>query len=297
MNSPASHYFVPPTTLQLRQYLDRCQPRVRSRWWAWLPLFALGGLLVLTTATQDAVVMLLIWIVVMALIGSMALRARQIQQAQMRLVHARELVMLRHWVRALRLTWRVLPSLVTQPHLYSQAVVLIAHCLIHVKAYEPGILAYQHIVNRLHSRESESVQLRIHCAMAQLADGQLADADDALRRLRAYADVEVPSTISASLRLAQLYQQVRTNHWHEAVGQSLRLVHELRPLGIESAYGYALMALAYHQSKDGDPRVYGRRAAFWWSRATLLLSPAVLMDRFPDLASMIGQPPQAVAEC
>ena len=62
------------------------------------------------------------------------------------------------------------------------------------------------------------------------------------------------------------------------------LLDELRPLGIEAAYGYALAA-AICQTHDRHDE-----AVDWWGRATLLIDPARLAELEPAVANLRGLP-------
>ncbi len=131
--------------------------------------------------------------------------------------------------------------------------------------------------------------MAIHRAIAKLLCDHLTDADDALRKKRGAAEQYPDTPIAAAYRYAALVQQVQTNHFADAVAASDDLVVQLRPLGVEAGYGYALMALSHHMTgADG--------AAAWWSRATTLLPPATLTERFSQLRAIehlapVVQPP------
>ena len=112
--------------------------------------------------------------------------------------------------------------------------------------------------------------------------------------------MEHPGTpISASYRLACLVQQIRTHHFADAVQDSQNLVEELRPLGVESGYGHALLAFAHEPLASrvsaealAEPEqlaAHASEARNCWSRATLLLSPEAIADRYPELAPLAAK--------
>ena len=248
---------------------------IDNTWAAFLPPFALGA--------------------VFAAVMAKAYSTRQLDQ---RVAQMEELALCRHWVRSLRKAWRLLPSLTTHPVLHHRATTVIATCLDRLKAYDAGIVAYDNLIERLANQDPVSALLRAQRAIAQLVNGQLTDADVALRRLRGHGHGQV----AATCRLASLVQQAQTNHWADAVEQSSsELVNQLRPLGVEAGYGYALMALACYKLTSNQPSAEPDRAEMWWSYATRLLPVGALVDRFSEvgaaanvLASESAVPPPVV---
>ena len=80
---------------------------------------------------------------------------------------------------------------------------------------------------------------------------------------------------------------------------------EQRPLGVEAAYGHALMALAHHQlaqrpqpakTDDVEPMDHNTLTLIWWQRATLLLPVQALVQRFAELQTLAEKfAPETVA--
>ena len=284
--------FSPPTTQQVLTHLGRYPAREPSKLLAWLPILALGAAIAMTMLIESDWALMLPWLTVGAVFVMLAVKIRKTRHLEQRVGNAQELAMLRHWHQSLRLCWRLLPSLTTQPPLHSRAVALVAHCLDQLKAYDAAITTYNHLIDRLSAQDSVSVQIRIHRVMAQLANDQLIDADDDLRRLRIHTDVLRHPTIDAAYRFAQLIQQVRTNHWAEVVHDAPQLVDHLRPLGVDAGYGYALTALSYYKLAATDQpdqsQTPSSNAGQWWSRATLLLPVGALVDRFAELDQIAG---------
>lgn len=295
MNHPASQDqpFNLPTARQVRSHITHYPARGPSKLVAWAPIIALAAALAITLTLQGDAAVLLSWLIIVGVLAALATRASRVKRLDQRVAHLRELAMLRHWAATVRLAWKLLPSLTTLPALHGRTLVLIAHGLDQLKAYDAAIAAYDHLIDHAPPKEPPAVQLRISRATSQLAIDQLTDADDALRKLRAQAEVLAQPVIGAAYHLAGLIQQARTGHWAEAVEQNANgLIDRLRPLGVEAGYGYALLALSYHQLDHTEPSASGH-AARWWSRATLLLPVAALVDRFSELSAMNAYEPTA----
>jgi len=260
----------------VRIYLQRNEPQGQSRWTGLLPFVALGVVMGLAFTSHHALAALLPVAVVVGLLAILSWRVRTLKRIEQRAVRVQELTLTRYFPQALRLAWRVLPDLRALPELHGRTVAAIAHCLDQVKAYDAAIVSYDYLIYHLPDDHPGAVQLTIQRTIAQLFADQLADADDALRRLRNMVERYRDSAIGASYRLAGLVQQVFTGHYADAVEESDNLIDDLRPLGVEAGYGYALMALSHHKidSKDTD---------MWWQRATLLMPPSSLVGRFDQL--------------
>ncbi len=275
--------FVPPTGQQIRSFLARYPARESSKWALWTPLVVLVVILIVSVVSTHPLAAVLPWLGVAGVLVTLARRATRIRRLQHRVLRTQELAMLRYWPQCLRMGWRTLPALESQPDLHARVVTAMAVSLDQVKAYEAAIEAYRFLIQELPSDQPGTVQLRVQCAIAELADGRLSDADDTLSRLRPALGKFPHTPISAGYHLARLIQQVRTNHWAEAAEGSTAMIDHLRPLGVDAGFGYALTALAYHRLEGGQGEPVDRPATKWWSYATTLLPRGVLIDRFPEL--------------
>ena len=237
--------------------------------------------------TRTAASLLIGCVMIGALMGLTHWRLRRLRRLEARIVDAQELAMLRHHFPAFLLAWELMPAASAAPMLHGRLVAFIALCLDHLQAYDAAIVGYDHLIGHLPQDHPGSVQLQIQRAVAQLQTDRLTDADDAIRRLRGSAETMRSTATRAAYRLAQLLQHVRTNHFADATALAGELVNDLRPLGVDAAYGHALMALSYQRLDDAAARA---QAAVWWSRATLLMPPSALVDRFREL-----EPLQALA--
>lgn len=272
--------FQTPSAEQVDAHLTRHEPRSPSRLMAWLPLTVLFVALVLSFIRPHPTVLMLPWLVLAGTVGFMSLRIRSLRQVEGQVSQAQELAMLRHHKSALQLAWQLLPSACRSPMTHGRLVAFMGHCLDQLKAYDAAIVTYNYLIAQLPQQHPGSVQLLVQRAIAQLQTDQLADADDTIRGLRGMTEAIRNTATGAAYRLAQLLQLVRTNHFAEAVETSDSLLEDLRPLGVEAAYGHALMALSYRQLTDPTAQ---RHADIWWSRATLLLPASALIDRFAEL--------------
>lgn len=283
-----------PSAAQLKALLQRHPARQPPRLLAWLFTGIMVAALFLALTVNDSWDFLQPLLLVAVLLTAVAARARWVQQLESKMERAQELAVLRRWLRALRLTWSTLPSLTRLPHLHRLAVALIAHCLDQLRAYDAAIVAYDHLADQFPGDHPMALEFRIQSAAARLAVDQLADADDLLQRLRGPLDRFSRTPLAASYKFARLFQQVRTNHFADALDSSDQLLADLRPLGVEAGYGHALMALCFRQQAAADPDKADQlqsQADLWWSRATLLLPQAALLDRFPELAAVANTSP------
>ncbi|MCX5662345.1 MAG: hypothetical protein NTW19_21915 [Planctomycetota bacterium] len=316
--------FAPPTPEQVRRHLERHAARGPSALRLWAPLAILilvVGVLILGGSSPVTVVGA--WMVLGIAMLLRAMQRRWVQGLEARAVRAQELALRRHWPQSLRLAWRALPSIVSFPELHARLIAVIAHDLDQLKAYDSAIAAYDFLIERLPADHPASVQFRVQRALTELACDHLTDADQTLRRLRSVIDPYHGTITAAGYRLATLLQQIRTNHFADAVEDSDGLVDELRPLGVDAGYGHALLALAFARLAAGEPppsqvidessttRSEGepaapaqpevtpaersaelrRKAGLWWSRATLLLPVEALLDRFPELDYLLRAAP------
>jgi hypothetical protein len=333
MRAPAAS-FTPPTAEQVQTHLERHSLRPLAFNWAWLLLVGMCLLAAVGWSAEQNWVALAAWLLVLGLLFVLTGRVRRLRALERELVQAHELALLRRWPEALRRAWRLLPAAARVPELHGRAVALIAHTLDQLQAPEAAIIGYDYLLERLPAEHPAASQLRVQRALAHLACERLTDADDALRRLRSAAaaaqrgdesggdsggDGPAPSDAArgaleaarATLHLANLVQCVRTGHCADAADLAPGLIAQLRPLGLDAGYGYALLALAYYElarrqrgpEAEGAPAVapdatapeVSDDAARWWARATLLLPPAALIARYPELAVLARDPHLAAA--
>lgn len=294
--------FAPPSTQQVDQWLRRHPPAAPSRLVALLPLVGLFVLIILLQiASPNLMLMLIPWLILGGLIGHRVWQAYRLKDLETRVNHAATLTMLRCHAEALRLAWRTLPLATQTPELHGRLVAQLAHNLDQVSANEQAIIAYSYLLEHMPPEHPGAVQVRIHRALAQLANEQLADADEALRKLRGSVENYKNTPLAALYRLASLTQQVRTLHFADAVTCAPSLIDDLRPLGVSAGFGYALLAWSYHNLSAAQPPIdtardytteaaptidHARHARDWWHRATLLLPIQTLTERYKELTPL-----------
>lgn len=287
---PTQGDFQPPTPERVHAHLERYPAQGPSRLMAWLPISALVAVVLLMLADNTGWLTLAPWVILMSVFALMGFRVRRFRDLEGQVTHVQELSTLRHWRQALRLAWSLLPKLGAVPEMHSRIVALMAHNLDQLKVYDAAIVAFDHLIDHLPQEHPGSVHLRLQRTFAQLATDRLADADESLRRLRGAIDSSSRAT-AAAYHLACLFQQVCTHHWADAAQRGDKLLEQLRPLGVDAAYGHAMMALSFHHL---DPQQYPGAAegvALWWSRATLLLPSDSLVDRLTELAPLLESEP------
>jgi hypothetical protein len=201
-----------------------------------------------------------------------------------------EMTLLRRHVEALRRAWKLLTQVQVYPLMHARTVTVLAHCLDELGAYESAVVAYSYLVDHMPEEHPGYALARVQRAVASLQCDHLADADDDLRAMRSTAEAAAGSPIAAAWRFAQLAQDVRTNHHADAAQRADTLVDDLRPLGVEAGYGYALMALCCRttaeRSPDDAPRVRELATRFW-DYATTLLPARDLAQRFPEVGPLM----------
>lgn len=282
--------FEPPTAAQLTRHLEANTPAQGLGWHARLPvvlLVGLGMLLLVMTSPGFALFPLLAVVGVMVYLSSKTRAAAELQD---KVARVWELAMIRQYRESLGRAWELLPQCRTSPQLHSRVVTVIAHVLGELRQEEAAEVAYGYLTDRLPGDHPLSLRLRVQRAVAALRSDRLADADESLRKLRGAIEQLHEPTLSASYQMARLLQDVRTGHYADAVEQAEDTAQQLKPLGVEAGYGHGLLALCYQQlslhdpAADNDQRAaLARHARTWWDRATLLIPPAALLFRHPDL--------------
>lgn len=296
MPDPAANpnRFVLPTPERLSEHLEKNPPREIGSMRGRLPLLIIGVLAASLLLANYPVLALLPWVGLLVFMVVMAGRVQRNRLLHARVTRAWELALLREYREALRRAWTLLPLVSDQPELHGRCVAVIAHALDELSAYESATVAFDYLLERLPAEHPLAVRVRLQYAAAQVAQGYLADADDALRKLRPVAEERPNSQISASYALARLIQDVKTGHFSEAVEHAGQTAEQLRPLGVEAGYGHGLLAyccdqIASHLQDPEDAERHRDAAARWWRSATLLIPPAALAYRFHELADLSAE--------
>ena len=192
--------------------------------------------------------------------------------------------MLRHRPQALRRGWRLLPQLVHDPVEHTRIVTVMAHLLDDLGQPDAAMVAFDHLLEGMPTDHPGAFAMHVQRAILFFHHDRLADGDDTLRKLRNTVDRYEGTPLGAAYHVARLVQSVKTHHFAEGVEDVTDPVTTFRPLGVESGYGHALLALCLRHT--------GRftEADDAWRRATLLLPADTLTRRFPELDAMRTPP-------
>jgi len=286
--------FEPPSAERLQRHLDENPATRPAPWRSQLPLVFLGVLAVAVLLAANPYFAVLPWIALIVFMVVMSNRIRQRRQLHAEVVRAWELAMLRQHRDALGRAWRLLPRVSHNPELHTRVVVVMAHCLDDLAAWPAVLVAYDALLELLPPAHPLSAQVRVQRASASLQDDRLADADNALNKLRGAVDNQ-PGSVMGGYHLARLVQDVRTGHYADAIEQADQTVKAMLPLGVEAGYGYGLLAMCHGAlaPREEDAEKAGamrQEAQTLWSKATLLIPPAALVHRFPVLEVMLAAP-------
>lgn len=281
---------TPPTPEQFTEHLEVHYPNPPSAWMRFTPVAVLLAAVLVSVLLGGPIAWLLPWAVLIGLVGWLTVRVRRERRLQKKVLRLQEQTMLRQYRDVLRDGWLLLAQLTARPLLYARTVAMLAQCLDEVYAHESAIVGYDHLIEHLPPEHPGALHLRAQRAMAALAADRLVEADEDLRVLRQRLPDEAPAPLRALRTLAILTQQCKTHHYEDAVAESETLVDELRPLGVDASYGYALMALSEYECARHEDRPDAPGDAqpwrTWWERATLLLPVEALVGRFAELDVM-----------
>jgi tetratricopeptide (TPR) repeat protein len=140
----------------------------------------------------------------------------------------------------------------------------------------------------LQENDADLVQLhiaRVCLAATMLRTGQVTDAVKMIERLER---VELPDPLKAQVELLCLFREVTMGQAQagiERADQRRQLFRQY--LGTRAAYGYGLLAAAFDRVNRPD------QARAFWQDATLLLKPAMLLERFDELKGVAAKYPAA----
>lgn len=283
--------FVLPTPQRLEEHLRANPPRDAPSLRGKLPLLIIGVFAASLLLASYPLLAMLPWIGLLVFMGVMSGRVQRHRVLHQRVTRAWELALLREYREALRRAWTLLPQVCDQPELHGRCVAVIAHTLDELAGYEAATVAFDFLLDRLPAEHPLAIRVRLQYAAAAVAQGHLADADEALRKLRPVAEERPGSQISAAYALARLIQDVKTGHFAEALEHAGQTAEQLKPLGVEAGYGHGLLAYCCDQVADrledpDDAQRHRDDAARWWRNATVLLPPAALAYRFHELAGL-----------
>ena len=300
-----------PSGEQVKAYLITNAAQAPNPWLAWGPLGLLVAVFIFTLSSTSPAAMLLPWLALGGVMITTSLRVKRMKELEVQANAIQELAMLRQFRKCFDLAWLSLPRLVRVPELHGRTVAVIAHVLDQLKARDSAIVGYSFLIYRLHEQHPAGTTLKLHRAIAQLANEQLADADDSLRRMRHLEnDTDEILPLNRGLYiLAKLYQIVQTRHYDDALEMASDVTDALRPLGVDAGLGHAFVASAFHemaqratvnlqssghasfaQGSLQTPDQMWAVATQHWSDATLLLPVGELIDRYESIATLASVP-------
>ena len=288
---PNPNEFEPPTVDRLTQHLADHPVVESSPWRGAMPLMLGGVVVMLLLMMVHPLLAVLPWLGLMGAMAWMAARLQRARALHQQVTRAWELAMLRHHRVALRRAWELLPLVRPHAELHGRCVAIMAHVLDDLACYDSAMAAMDYLLQRLPDAHPLALMLRVQRVNCALCTDQLADADDALRKLRPTADTLPPGPIPAGYHLARLVQDVRTGHYAEAIEHADDTAKQLQPLGVHAGYGYGLLAFCHHElaQRSDDPghaNTQRSAAQTLWHRATLLVPPAALCFRYRELAAL-----------
>ena len=284
---------VSPEFLDVRELIERSQPRARVGWF-W---YAAGVFLLVVVASAYVaaewpagarVVDLLSKLCMVGLMVGLAwmtsLTVKRQREEMKRVEGLEELVQLRRWPEAAGMARALLSRPTRTPVARIQGLIFLSSILARYHRFEDAIFVQNHLLDTVNFDDSTTHGIRLGRAMAMLHEDHLVDADRAISELRRGEGGKE----SSGLALIELYRDVKTGHPNEAIERfekSLPLFQE--QLGHRTGDAYALLAKAY----DLLGRDVEARSAY--EKATLLTAVSELDRRYPEVAKMHGKYPLA----
>lgn len=269
--------FNAPTPERFAEHLRAHSVTPPPKWRTRGPMAVLFSAILVSLLLKGPAGLVLPWLALLVVLIWMQTQAQRVRRLQARARAVQELTMLRRAPEALRLGWTLLPQLTAMPNLHGRTIAAMAHCLDLADAHDTAIVAYDYLLERMPQDHPGAFQMRVQRAISALFADRLADADDALRRLRNGIERFIDTPLHAGYLLAHLIQDVRTHHYAEGLTLCDEWAAKLRPLGVEAGFGHALIALCHHETQQADA------AQRYWESATTLLPANVLLHKFPEL--------------
>jgi len=277
---------APPTGEQLLGHLNAHPPRAGRRWRPGILLLVGVVIGVMLFSGPSLLGIVAPWLLVIGFVVWAQMKKRQVLDLQNRLRTVRELTLLRRPAEAGRHAWHLIPDLTRFADFHVQTVMLLATNYMAQRAFDPAVTAQDYLIEHLPEAHPVNRVVRLQRLLGLLHEDRLSDADDELRKLER---TQLDPIGQAMLRVARLYQQLKTHHAQDAVARidedGDELIDQMRCAGVNGGVGYALAAAAYLAvGRDDDART-------WWRRATLLIPPAVLAADAPEIQPLLDLPP------
>lgn len=192
-----------------------------------------------------------------------------------------EMVQLRRWTEAASQLEHYLGRPSRTLGLRSQALVYLAAILARYQRFLDAIVVYDYLIDHELVDAGTGYALRLGRTMAMLREDHLVDADRALSDLKRMTP---PGVDSAGLSLLDLYRDVKTGHYQDAIDRFARVLPSLRQqLGHRTGDAWALAARSY------DALGRASEAAQAYKNATLLCPLTELSRRYPEVQKLQGR--------
>lgn len=228
--------------------------------------------------------------IILILIIGMFLRGAHVQRRwTAQLVEVFESVQLQEWDRATPLLHRVLSRPIRQPQARCELLLALASAAEAQGQYDTAQRIYEAVLE-----ENQGDPLQLHTARTALAGamlrtGQIADAVSLLDRLaRSENTGSMPEPLRAQVELVSLLREVLLGQAQDSLdkaGERRRLFRDY--LSTRAGYGYGLLAAAFDRAQQSE------QAGRYWHDATLLIRPAALLARYPELEAVAVRYPPA----
>lgn len=269
--------------------METSLPRARI---AWIPFASTGFVVAVFVSwyfghrTEDGdqaasvllSVGLTVFVVIMSLSSVAAVRRARKEQSQ--LTGIEELVQLRRWPEAAVLLQNFLSRPARSHTSRAQALLYLAMVLTRYHRFEDSVAVHDYILQNIALDDATGHAVRLGRAMGLLREDSLLDSDRAIAELRR----ESRGTESPGLALVEIYRDVKTGHPAEAIEMFEKSIEMMRKqLGQRIADAWGLVARAYDMlGRTGEAKTA-------YENATLLVSPAELSRRYPEIGALAGK--------
>ncbi len=276
----------PPNWFDVNAMIDQSVPSPRAKWWRWMAVSMLVGLLFATlTAGGNPAAQLALRILTgavllafMAILVSLAWSAnRAARNERQQIDQLEEMVTLRQWPAAAM----SLHALLLRPMLNHgariQALMYLSSVLGRYHRFTDALDVHNYLLNHFELDGNTVFNIRVGRVMAMLREDHLVDADRAISELRRMNG----ATETAAYALVQLFRDVKTGHAAEATElfEKRRALFAAQ-LGHRAADAFLLAAQAYLSRGDRES------ADRCFHDATLLAPTMELKRRYPETAAL-----------
>lgn len=194
-----------------------------------------------------------------------------------------EAVQLGQWQRALNSLSRLLQKPMRHPIARAESLLALAALAEAHDKFEAAQRIYECL---LEERQADPLQLhtaRVGLGSTWLRTGQIRDAVGLIDRLERE---DLPGPLRAQVELLALFRELTMGHAAERADRAEERRNLFRQyLGTRAGYGYGLLSLLFERIGNHE------RAGDAWYDATMLVSPAELCRKFPELNAISAKYP------